>query len=281
MSSPIQLLKQTFEDLSKANKKIAQYVINNPQKASELNIEEMAAVTKTSTASISRLVKNLGYNNFREFSLALAYTQLRPSNLPIFKEINPDDTLPQIADKIFASAQRAIQDTRENIEDSEFARAVLRIINCHTLGFFGLGGSSVAALDGYHKFLRTPIPCFYYPDFDVQLMQAVKLTKDDCAIVISHSGRNMQTIKLTDTLHEAGATVIGITSYPESPLAEKSDITFISSSDESNYRSEGMYSLIAQTTIVDTLFMMTSVRMGPDTEQSIQNVHRIIGETRK
>ncbi|WP_252893731.1 MurR/RpiR family transcriptional regulator [Lentilactobacillus senioris] len=72
MSSPIQLLKQTFEDLSKANKKIARFVINNPQRASELNIEEMAAVTKTSTASISRLVKNLGYNNFREFSLALA-----------------------------------------------------------------------------------------------------------------------------------------------------------------------------------------------------------------
>ncbi|WP_172187335.1 MurR/RpiR family transcriptional regulator [Lentilactobacillus kribbianus] len=281
MSSPIQLLKQSYDDFSKVNKKIARFIVDNPKEASELNIEEMAKATKTSTASISRLVKNLGFNNFREFTLALAYTQLRPSNLQIFKEIDPKDTLSEIADKIFASSQRAISDSRDNIDDSDFARAILRIINCNQLGFFGLGGSSVAALDGYHKFLRTSIHTFYHPDFDVQLMQAVKLTAKDCAIVVSHSGRNQQTMKIVDTLKKKRVTIIGITSYPDSPLAEDSSITFISSSDESNYRSEGMYSLIAQITIIDSLFMMASVRMGPATEQAIEDVHRIIDDTRK
>nr|WP_230402954.1 hypothetical protein [Lentilactobacillus kosonis] len=73
---------------------------------------------------------------------------------------------------------------------------------------------------------------------------------------------------------------MGITSYRDSPLAMHSDITFISSSDEANYRSEGMYSLIAQMTIIDTLFMMSTVRMGPDTEETILNVQGIIESTR-
>lgn len=280
MSSPVQILKQSFDNLSRTNKKIAKYVIDNPQAASEANIEDLAAVTETSTASVSRLVKALGYSNFREFTLSLAYTQLRPQNLPIFKDIDANDTLSTIADKIFTSSQRALQDTREGIEESEFARSVLRIIHCRRLGFFGLGGSSVAALDGYHKFLRTSIDCFYYPDFDVQLMQAVKLGEDDCAVVISHSGKNRQTIKIAETLKRRKVPVIGITSYRDSPLASHSDITFISSSDESNYRSEGMYSLLAQMTIIDTLFMMATVRMGPATEDTIHNVQNIIESTR-
>ncbi|KRL20602.1 MurR/RpiR family transcriptional regulator [Lentilactobacillus kisonensis] len=280
MSSPVQLLKQSFEDLSRTNKKIARYVIDNPQAASEANIEDLAAVTETSTASVSRLVKTLGYANFREFTLSLAYTQLRPQNLPIFKDIDANDSLSTIADKIFTSTQRAIRDTREGIDENDFARAVLRIIHCRRLGLFGLGGSSVIALDGYHKFLRTSIDCFYYPDFDVQLMQAVKLGEDDCGIVVSHSGKNRQTLKIAETLKQRKVPVIGITGYPDSPLASHSDITFVSLSDESNYRSEGMYSLIAQMTIIDTLFMMATVRMGPATEDTIQNVQNIIESTR-
>ncbi|WP_283679114.1 MurR/RpiR family transcriptional regulator [Lentilactobacillus sp. Marseille-Q4993] len=280
MSTPVQLLKQYYDDLSRTNKKIAKYVIANPQQASEANIEELAEETETSTASVSRLVKTLGYANYREFTLALAYTQLRPQNLPIFKDIDANDTLSTIADKTFNSSQRALQDTRAGIDESEFARSVLRIINCNRLGFFGLGGSSVAALDGYHKFLRTSIDTFYYPDFDVQLMEAVKLDSDDCAIVISHSGKNRQTLKIIETLKKNGVTVIGITSYRDSPLATHSDVTFISSSDEANYRSEGMYSLIAQMTIIDTLFMMATVRMGPSTEKAIQSVQDIIQSTR-
>lgn len=280
MSSPVQMLKQSFDNLSRTNKKIAKYVIDNPQAASEANIEDLAAVTETSTASVSRLVKTLGYSNFREFTLSLAYTQLRPQNLPIFKDIDANDTLSTIADKIFTSSQRALQDTREGIDENEFARSVLRIIHCRRLGFFGLGGSSVAALDGYHKFLRTSIDCFYYPDFDVQLMQAVKLGEDDCAIVVSHSGKNRQTIKIAETLKRRKVPVIAITSYQDSPLVGHSDITFISSSDESNYRSEGMYSLLAQLTIIDTLFMMATVRMGPATEDTIRSVQNIIESTR-
>lgn len=280
MSSPVHLLKQSYKGFSRTNKKIAAYIIENPQKAAELNIEELSKVTNSSTASVSRLVKNLGYLNFREFTLALAYTQLRPQNLPIFKDINVNDTLSNIAEKIFTGSQKALQDTLNNVEETEFARAVLRIINCNQLGFFGLGGSSIAALDGYHKFIRTSIDCFYYPDFDMQLMQAVKLTKNDCAILISHSGKNQQTLKIADILKENGTTVIGVTSDKDSPLAKLSDIIFISSSEESDYRSEGMYSLLAQIAIVDTLFMMVAVRMGPSSERNILDVQDVIESTR-
>ncbi len=280
MSSPVKRLQNSFSKLSRTNRKIAKVVIDDPQLASESNIEELAKKTRTSTASVSRLVKTLGYNNYREFTLALAYTQLSPQNLPIFKDIDAKDSFSVIADKVFTGSQRALQDTRSGMNESDLARAVLRIINCKHLGFFGLGGSSIAALDGYHKFLRTSLNCSFYNDYDFQLMQAVRMNEDDCAIVISHSGKNRQTVKIAETLKKRKVTVIAITSYPDSPLAAHSDISFISSSDESNYRSEGMYALIAQMAIMDALFMMAAVRMGSAVEGTIRNVQNIIESTR-
>lgn len=280
MPTPIQLLKQTRNNLSKTNQKIADYIINNSGEVADLRIDELATKTTTSTASVSRLIKFLGYNSYREFTVALAYNQAKVKQEASFEDINNSDSLSTIADKIFENSQRALQDTRSGIEEEQFAEVVNQIIAKKRLFFFGLGGSSVAALSGYHKFLRTTVHCCYYPDYDVQLMQVAKSSADDCAIVISHSGENSESLKLVDYLKRNGAFVIGITSNPFSTLAKVSDAYFVSSSDGANYRSEGMYSLISQMLIIDTLFMMTAVNLGSDSDKLLKQINSAINSTR-
>ena len=134
------------------------------------------------------------------------------------------------------------------------------IKNAHTLSFFGFGGSSIVALDGYHKFLRTTVQPQFHPDVDIQLMQAVKMTKDDVAIIVSHSGRNHDTLMIADQLRANHVPMIAITSYPASSLAKKCNIVFQSVAEEVNYRSESMSSLIAQLTIMDSLFTLVGAQ---------------------
>ncbi|XKL58860.1 SIS domain-containing protein [Levilactobacillus brevis] len=138
----------------------------------------------------------------------------------------------------------------------------------------------MAALDGYHKFLRTALSVTYYPDFDIQLMQAARLSDQDCAVVISHSGRNSETLQVVEELQRNDVSIIAITSYSGSPLAQAADVTFLSLTDEVNYRSEGMYSLISQLAILDTLFMMTVLRVSSRTGNVMTKVHDVIEQTR-
>lgn len=281
MHSTLGSIRSYYPSLSQTDQKIADYVLANPSTAGRETIKSLAARIDVSTASISRFVKRIGYQSFREFSVELAQLESNSvSGQSIFKEIDRQDSLDTIAQKTFRSQITALESTRAALKESEMARAVLRIIKSKQLAFFGLGASSIVALDGYHKFLRTSLNCICHPDYDIQLMQAAKMHPEDCAIVISHSGENRDTLRLVDTLMERGVSIIAITSFANSTLAKKANVTILSLAEEVNYRSEGMYSLVAQMTIMDTLFMMSAVRISDDMEETMQAVHDVIEKTR-
>lgn len=72
----------------------------NPSTAGRETIKSLAARIDVSTASISRFVKRIGYQSFREFSVELAQLESNSvSGQSIFKEIDRQDSLDTIAQK--------------------------------------------------------------------------------------------------------------------------------------------------------------------------------------
>ena len=171
--------------------------------------------------------------------------------------------------------------TSEALSSATLDKAVDWLISANRVGFFGIGGSSIVAFNAYHKFLRTPIDVISHPDYDIQLMQAVKLTAQDTAVVISHSGRNDDTLFLAQKLKEHRVPFIAITSFADSPLAQMADIVLLSLAEEVNYRSESMSSLIAQLTIVDTLFSLTGSKLPEATQSVVDTMRDVIEGTRR
>ncbi|ARQ92264.1 RpiR family transcriptional regulator [Levilactobacillus brevis] len=280
--STIGKIRGTYDQLSRTEKKVAQMALNTPAVVSEMTIKELASATGVSTATISRFVKRMDYANYREFTMALAHLAIEDGgeHQSSFPELAEGDSLATIANKTFHYTISSLEATNEALSEKDLARAVLKLINAEKVTFFGLGGSSIAALDGYHKFLRTALSVTYYPDFDIQLMQAARLSDQDCAVVISHSGRNSETLQVVEELQRNDVSIIAITSYSGSPLAQAANVTFLSLTDEVNYRSEGMYSLISQLAILDTLFMMTVLRVSSRTGNVMTKVHDVIEQTR-
>ncbi|WP_252898914.1 MurR/RpiR family transcriptional regulator [Secundilactobacillus odoratitofui] len=247
---------------------------------SELTINQLADKVGVSTASISRFAKAVGYNNFREFSMDLANVTTDINRDTMFKKIHPDDTPNEMAEKTFQAMIDALISTQSLLHNDRLEQIVDQILKCRQLAFFGLGGSSVAALDGYHKFLRTSINSEYYPDFDVQLMQAAKMTEKDCAIMISHSGENQQALTVLKQLQNNHVPVIAITSYGRSSLAQRADYVLLSLADQVNKTSDGMYTLIAQLALIDSLFTIVAVKLANKTEAVMDRVREAIDRTR-
>lgn len=278
--SVLSSIRSYYPNLSRLHQKIADYIFAQPQMVSELTISELAKKVGVSTASISRFAKTVGYTNYREFSMELANVATDNNQRTMFKKIDPDDTLDEMARKTFQAMIDALISTQSILHEDELRQAVDYILHAGQLAFFGLGGSSVAALDGYHTFLRTSINSEYYPDFDVQLMQAAKLTRNDCAIMISHSGENQQTLTVLNQLKNNHVPVIAITSYGRSSLAQRADVVLLSLADQVNKRSDGMYTLIAQLALIDSLFTMVAIKLSNKTEAVMSRVRRAIDETR-
>ncbi len=260
--------------------KLIDYIIHNVSQAQEATIQEMSDGSGVSTATISRFVKKIGFDSFRDFSVDLARISVQKSPVEFFGEIVDTDDTVAIAQKVFRGAENALAATVNNLTIDQLEQATQCLISARRVGFFGIGGSSIVAFNAYHKFLRTPIDVIAHPDYDVQLMQAVRLDHTDVAVVISHSGRNKDTLLIAQKLSENHVKIIAITSFPDSPLAKLADLVLLSLAEEVNFRSESMSSLIAQITIIDTLFTLVGSQLSEDTQSVVDTMRDTIEETR-
>lgn len=272
-------IKSMHGQLGRADQKIADYILEDTTDKKSLTIQGLADAVGVSTATVSRFVKRIGFNSYRDFSLSLAVPNQRSNTF--FGEIETHDNTEQIVQKVFNGAHNAIDATFEMIDPQFWHTAADWLIAARRVGLFGIGGSSIVALNGYHKLLRTPLDVEQHPDYDVQLMQSVRMRKEDVAIVISHSGRNKDTLKITRQLKANNVKIIAITAFPNSMLASLADLVLASSAEEVNMRSESMSSLVAQITIMDSLFTMVGVKLAEDTQGIVDEIRTAIDSTRE
>ncbi len=118
------------------------------------------------------------------------------SAISFHENIQQSDNELTMARKVFDSNLTTLTDTRKLLQEEDLKQAVQMIDSAKRLFFFGVGGSEIVAADAYHKFLRSPISVVHSADYHIQLMEAALLTPEDCALLISHTGKSKETIEL-------------------------------------------------------------------------------------
>lgn len=274
-------IKTLYNDLSPKEQAIADFILENPSKVSHSPISNLANELGIADSTFFQFTKKLGYNGFKEFKMAMLIQENDLSAISIHENIEKNDTELTMAQKVFESNLTTLSDTRKLLKQEDLKKAATMIHQSNRLYFFGVGGSEIVAADAYHKFLRSPIMACHSADYHLQLMEASLLTENDCAILISHSGRSKETIHIAETVKKAGAKSIVITSQLSSPLAKLGDVVFISISEEIEFRSEALASRISQLSIMDSLYVILMFYNQNQSRKSIAKVRSTISEIKK
>lgn len=255
-------IEQGLDTFKPSERKIAQYILDHPEELMGLSITELADRSSTSEASVVRFCKSLGLKGYQELKLAVSLEVSKKKSKPkvLFEQIGPDDTTKDIITKVSSGNIQAIKDTTKVLSADELEKAIEAIDQAKSINIFGLGASSIVALDIQYKFMRINIPTHMYFDSHIQLTSAVHLSKGDVAIGISYSGRTKEIVEALRIAKERGATTICITQYGDSPIVNNSDIKLFIAAVENNFRSGAMASRIAQLNIVDSLFIGVACR---------------------
>ncbi|WP_262315811.1 MurR/RpiR family transcriptional regulator [Lacticaseibacillus parakribbianus] len=272
------LLQANRPHLSQKEQGLGDYLVQHAAAASTMSISALAQVTGVSTATLSRFAKALGLANFQALRVALAQA---PAHLPLFEELDASDAPLAVAKKLFALNQTALAATADRLDAATLEQATGLITGAKTLGLFGLGASNLVALDGYHKFLRTPIDVAYTMDYHMQLMAATRLGEQDAALVISHTGIDLDALALAETLQHNQVPLIVITGDARSPLAAKADCLLVAVAEETEYRAEAMHALIAQLSLMDTLFVLAASATDTDSAKVLDAIRGTIAKTRR
>jgi len=264
-------IRSITEALTKAERKVAEYILSNPEQVIHLSITELAESAGSAEATIFRLCKKIGFKGYQRFKIALAGDLYTPSE-SVYKEVDSGDSLNVVAKKVFQSINEGLQDTLKIIDESALEQAVHLISNARRIYAYGSGGSAVIANDIEHRFMRFGIPVRAYADAHMQISSAALLEPEDVIIAVSHTGSNRDLLDSVHMAKESGAKIIAITSHMKSPLSKIVHVSLIGTAKETEYRSEAMASRLVHLGIVDVLYVGVLFRQQ---ERIIGNMQKI------
>lgn len=272
-------IRSNYNILSEKEKKIADYILENPERIIHSTINTVAEDLNVAEATVFRFCKRIDYKGYQALKIALASEIMTPIQ-QIHEEIGEEDNEKTITEKIFKSNIKTLENTLQILDSSSLKKAVKLILNANRVEFYGTGGSAVIAMDAYHKFLRAGIKAFVFSDSHFQLMSASQLTENDVAVIISHSGTNKDTLRILKTAKKSGAKTIGITSFQKSPMTQNVDVVLYTTSEETEYRSEALASRIGQLSLIDALYINIAILNKENAKKSLERIRNAILDTR-
>ena len=265
-------IENSLPDLSKSERKVAEYIRKNPRGIIDLSVAALADACGVSDPTVVRAYKKLGFSGYEDLKLTLAQATVSPEEIIheeiIHEEISAGDSVQAVRDKVFQSAVLALQFTRDMLEPETLAAAAQMLMNARKIVIFGLGGSAPVAMDLHHKLLRLGLNAAVYTDPHLQVIACNYLDERDAVLAVSHSGSSRCVVDSTQIAKHRGAKVISLTSAGKNPLSKLADISLSTHSKETKYRVVSIASRVAALTIADSIY--TYIAMRTDGAKSLQ-----------
>ncbi len=268
-------IRSEYSSLPPSEKKVADYVLENPENIIYLSVSELADKVNVSDSTIIRFCKNVGFKGYQEFKLFVAQDLVVPIE-NINEDIQMDDDLETVVNKIAYTNKQAIEETLSITDLDALKKAIEAIVKAEKLEFYGVGASGITGFDAKYKFLRIGKDVDCYTDAHLQAMSASTLSEEDVVVGVSHSGSTKDVVDSCRIAHEAGATVICITGHNRSPITKVADIKLLTATRERPLASGALRSKIAQLHVLDMLFTGVALQIKDQTMEYTEKTAKAV-----
>ncbi|EAX48892.1 transcriptional regulator, RpiR family [Thermosinus carboxydivorans Nor1] len=271
-------IRTKYHTLSPTQKQIADFVLKNSEEVMLLSISDFAERCNTSETTILRFLRKLGFDSYQVFRVRIAQDASNQPAQAIYEEIQANDSLEQIRQKVITSTVNSIQDLNNLISTETIERVCELMINADQILFFGVGASSAIAMDAFHKFIRLGLKAAYLSDTHYMSIACNNTTCNSVVFAVSHSGESRDILDAVDLAKDNKANIIALTSYAHSSLAKRAQYSLLSSSNETKYRSDAMVSRILQLVIVDILYVTLVLKLGQSAVESVNRARLAVAK---
>ncbi|MDO5418181.1 MAG: MurR/RpiR family transcriptional regulator [Lachnospiraceae bacterium] len=250
-------IKSAYNQLTKAEKKVADYVLANPKDVLFMSITDLAEACDVGDTSVFRFCKTMDLKGYQEFKmmLSLGISEGQEEVIQFTgNNISMDDSFSELAKKVLSTNINALSETYSLIREEDMDRAITMLHESRRIFFFGVGASMLTAMKAMNKFLRIENKVFCIQDSHMQSMAAATMSGEDVAVLFSYSGATKDTIHVAKVAKRAGAKIICVTRFVKSPLSSYSDITLLSGANEGPLQGGSTSAEISQLFLVDLIY---------------------------
>ena len=276
-------IRASIPALSPAEQRVARLVLADPRAFASLPVTELALRAEVSKPTVVRFCRSVGYGGLADFKRKLS-GRVNEGVPFVHRAVAEDDPPGDIVVKVIDNAVSALLKYRNDATGHAFERAIDALVTTIGRGgridFYGVGNSGIVAQDAQHKFFRLGVQAVACSDGHVQVMSATMLQPDDCAVIISNSGRSRDLMDVAEIARKKGATTIVITASG-SPLAllgqgnaGGNPIVLAVDHPEDYERYSPMVSRLLHLTVIDILTTGVALRLGADLRPMLQEIKK-------
>ena len=243
--------------LYSAERRIADCILADVKRASMCTSAELARLSSSSEATITRLCHKLGFENYRKFQLALARDAMEQQETARRTREEGQDELRQALLDIQANREEELRATIQAIDTRQLRQILSLLRSCEVMEVVSEGGGLPVAFDASIRFSHLGKRCVSSAVHEKNLAFAQTLTPKDILIVLSASGQSARLEEVSAAAKGRDVPVLVITCDSHGPLAQLADYVMTASNREQRLI-EGSHaaSLLSPNVLIEVLYYL-------------------------
>lgn len=275
--SCVDRLNTALPELTKSQRRVADYILKNPVQAAFSTVEEIAHEADTSTTTVMRLASALGYTGFTEYQ-KIWQSYLKDKSSPSIRlELsgNAGEQKGDIIDKVSSVNFQNLTKTRNGLSGETVMEACRHIKSAGHIYVYGSRSCYGAAHYLSYNLDRALGNCDFAQRANAQIVECIRrINKKDVVIIFSLPRYVREIVIFAREAKKRGAFVIAITDSYASPYADIADMIFCAESASPDFHN----SILAMVFITE-LLISTVVDIDRDkARQNLKEMESILDE---
>lgn len=277
MENLIKLISSKYDNLSKGQKQIAQYIIENYDKAAFMTAAKLGQVVNVSESTVVRFAIELGYDGYPKFQKELR--ELIKSKLTSVQRMEVSSNRidkENVLKNVLHSDMNRIKNTMAEIDSESFESVVETILHANKIYILGVRSSAPLAsfLGFYFNLIFDNVRLVHTTSVSEMFEQIINTQKGDIVIGISFPRYSRRTTKAMQFVKNQGAEVIAITDSKESPIAKCADYSLVARSDMVSF----VDSLVAPLSVINALIVAVGLKRTDNVQNTFERLEKIWDE---
>ena len=252
----MQNIEETYHSLTKVEKKVADYVLQNPRQVLFMSITDLADACQVGETSVYRFCRTMNLQGYQEFKMQLSLGMSEQDEEWAPREDNQslEKTLKESAERLLQKHVEALEETYRLLNQESFEGFLERMEKARRIFFFGISDSQLIAQEAGNKFMSISGKAYSIADPHMQAVTAASMTEEDFLVFLSYSGATKDNIYTAKIARQAGAGIGCITRFRKSPLSAYCDVVLQSGASEGPMEGGSVSAKIGQMYLIDLLY---------------------------
>lgn len=227
-------INDKYNSLSKGQKLLANYILNNYDKAVYLTAAKMGKIVGVSESTVVRFATILGYDGYPKLQRALEEMAKNKLNSVqrmevTFDRINKDNILKSV---LHSDAEK-IRLTAEEIDEEAFKNAIEMLLHAKKIYIIGIRSSAPLAsfLSYYLGLIFDHVVMIQSNSTSELFEQLYRISEEDVLVGISFPRYSRSTLKAMEFASNRKAKLISITDSNASPMTKYCDCNLLARCD--------------------------------------------------